>query len=113
MSTESAKKAIRQATGKHLQEFAQHMVALTKRSPALGGAPYDTGHLRDSMSWDSESDLSFRVFSATGAKPRPGSDTRTSYAAFIEFGTTRMAARPFMATAFHETIQEFRNKSWA
>ncbi|WP_417374140.1 HK97-gp10 family putative phage morphogenesis protein [Glutamicibacter protophormiae] len=60
-------------------------------------APVDTGFLRGSIK---TSDL------RTVSKDNPSAEVRTSanYATYLEFGTSRMAARPFMspAAAKHE-----------
>ena len=59
-----------------------------------GGIPFiQTGHLRRSMNWEVKGrllNLIGRVGTGIGNK------TSTGYAVWLEFGTKRMAARPFL-----------------
>lgn len=67
---------------------------------AKAHAPVRTGELRDSIHTTTETPLSATVGADAG------------HAAFVELGTRRMAARPFMLPAFERTkdriVQEFK-----
>ena len=79
-----------------LQDFVELMTLKTKeRSPVL------TGHNRSSIAWERLGPLKFRVF------------TQSGYGAYLELGTYKMAARPYFATAFRETVAAFRAKKHA
>ena len=71
-------------------------IALSGPSPSAPGEPpgLDTGFLRNSVQVDS--------VTPTEAIIAP----HTDYAEFLEFGTSRMAARPFMRPALDENEAE-------
>ncbi len=66
--------------------------AETVRSGAAEMCPVDTGALRDSIT--AESDGNSAVVSAN-----------TDYAAFVEFGTSKMAPQPYLVPALIENSQ--------
>lgn len=66
--------------------------AETVRSGAAAVCPVDTGALRDSITV--ESDGNSAVVSAN-----------TDYAAFVEFGTSKMAPQPYLVPALIENSQ--------
>lgn len=75
----------------------QLVCADTKRD-AQAFCPVDTGNLRNSISY--ETDLT-----KSGARGEVG--PTASYAAYVEFGTSRMAPHAFMGPAFDRHSGEF------
>ena len=65
----------------------------TSPSPPGGPPGVDTGNLRASMTWESEGKLRKVVY------------TSAEYAPYLEFGTERMAARPFFSPVFEDWRQ--------
>lgn len=61
-------------------------------------APVDTGYMRNSIS------SSFTHGGLVGTVT-----ANAEYALFVEFGTTRQPAQPFMFPSFHQNIQQFIN----
>lgn len=82
-----------------LQEFAETMAELSKRPPPIG-SPVDTGNNRDSIAVDPIGAMKFRVA------------TQTGYGAYLEFGTAKMAARPYLSTAFEDAKRDFNSRDW-
>jgi HK97 gp10 family phage protein len=72
--------------------------ALQVESDAKGLAPVDTGRLRSSI----KADISPSGLSATVG-------TNVEYAVFVEFGTRRQAAQPFLGPAFEQNRLTFLN----
>lgn len=66
--------------------------AETVRDGAAAACPVDTGALRDSIT--AESDGNSAIVSAN-----------TDYAAFVEFGTSKMAPQPYLVPALIENSQ--------
>lgn len=56
--------------------------------------PYDTGTNRASITWD-ESEKQFRVY------------TQSGYGAYLELGTSKMQAKPYIYPAFEESKKDF------
>lgn len=75
--------------GEALRQAAELIV-----SEAQANAPVDTGHLRDSIEVTEESDDSVTV--VAGAE----------YAAYVEYGTSKMAAQPFFEPAIESVRSE-------
>ena len=84
--------AINRLSNTALAEFAETTADIAKTT-----APIDTGNLRNSIAHDNPSARKFRVF------------TQTGYGGFVELGTSRMPAQPFLAPAIGETIREFQD----
>ncbi len=75
-------KALKRAPTEALNRLAEHVTAEAKRR-----SPYKTGTNRRSIRW---------------AAPRGGERTiftQSGYGAYLELGTNKMAARPFIRTA--------------
>lgn len=75
-----------------LSEFAETATDIAKRT-----VPVDTGNLKDSIASDNPKSRNFRVF------------TQTGYGGFVELGTARMPAQPFLAPAIGTTVREFQD----
>lgn len=90
-------KQIGALTREKLRDFAEEMTEVAK-----SGCPVDTGNLRDSIEWDeenvSDTQQAVRVF------------TQTGYGAFVELGTSRMAAQPYLAPAFETARKNVLDK---
>lgn len=86
--------------------------AVLVRNDARQKAPVDTGEMRKDIQVKREKDqqngplsAKYSVFVRSGKKSRlsgkaRGVDKDSFYWKFVEFGTSKMGARPFMATAF-------------
>ncbi|MCC6490676.1 MAG: HK97 gp10 family phage protein [Candidatus Hydrogenedentes bacterium] len=85
--TDRTAEALKTMQGLHadrLRDFAEEMV-----DEAKDIVPVDTGNLRDSIDFTEEREQGLvKVF------------TQTGYGAWVELGTSRMAARPYLAPAF-------------
>ena len=93
---------ITDAISGNIEDMCLTMVELAKRPPPQG-SPYDTGNNRDSIDYHKQGQLSFKV------------QTNTGYGAYLELGTKRMAARPYMAPAYKGAEAEMLAKprsSW-
>ncbi|MCG3198567.1 MAG: hypothetical protein HUU16_00185 [Candidatus Omnitrophica bacterium] len=93
-----------------LQEFAETMAELSKRPPPIGSPVLKTpdhrtgyvgGHNRDSIAVHPVGKMSFRVATESG------------YGAYLEFGTVKMPARPYLSTAFEDARRDFNARDWA
>lgn len=81
--------AVRGIAEKKLRQFAEKMV-LTAKSIC----PVDTGNLKRSIDFRPIEPLTVEVFTDTAKGDKPG------YGAFVEFGTVKQTAQPYMAPAF-------------
>lgn len=63
-------------------------------------APYETGRLKESMM------ITVGDQTATGAIAKIGPSRKGFYGTFDEFGTSHMAAHPFLKPAYDEKIDE-------
>ena len=78
----------------------------------------DTGRLRMSLYTDVQSVKNYEVeigtdLSKVGPKKRtkgPGVGTSVEYAPYVEFGTYKMAARPFLRPAYDKNIEKLNEK---
>lgn len=73
--------------------------ALNVQAGAKRRAPVDTGRLRNSITYEIGDD---------GTVVRVG--TNTQYAPYLEFGTRKMPARPFLFPAFEEEVPKFKDR---
>lgn len=76
------------------KDFVEVMVDVAKQE-----CPVVTDTLRKSIDSEPRGSDGYAVF------------TRTGYGAYVELGTSRMAARPFMQKGFQAADREFRNSS--
>lgn len=60
--------------------------------------PVDTGTLKRSI----DLEISDMGFTATSA-------AHTDYAAYVEYGTRKMEAQPYMGPAYEQTVEEFKS----
>lgn len=112
--TAEAVQQIRGLSGDGIKEFLSTAKEIAKRyapvagahisphppSPKLGDPRVKGGNLRNSIQYRSQlSKMDGILYTTTG------------YGAFLELGTRDMAARPFLAPAVLETIQEFSSQS--
>lgn len=86
--------AVTEAARRELLSSGLRVVAGAKRR-----APVDTGRLRNSITFE---------VTADGDVVRVG--TNLEYAAFQEFGTRKMPARPFLFPAFEEERPRLRER---
>jgi HK97 gp10 family phage protein len=92
-----ALKRVQQICGGRIQEFGEGVVERARDIVAI-----DTGNLKRSIKATKLGELSLKV------------ETRCGYGAYVELGTKRMAARPFLAPAADATIAEFEKSGpWA
>ena len=61
--------------------------------------PVDTGRLRNSIGWEMEAD---RLAARVG--------TNVDYAPHVEYGTSRMAAQPYLTPAFFAEVPRFEER---
>jgi len=92
--SDKALKDIRSLTRGRLEDFADSMTEYARES-----SPVDTGHNKRSIDYQFLGRFDFRVFSESG------------YGGWLEFGTARMAARPYFAPSFQKARREFENES--
>ena len=76
--------------------FARSMASTAKRSPGNGGAPRLTGNLAKSIDVEKVGQKFARVFTSTG------------YGGFVELGTARMRANPYLSRAFRRVVTKFK-----
>ena len=96
--SKQAQKQAHDSVRSNLVRLCDTMVEVAKRL-----SPYDTGNNRDSIAFEEDPGLTFRVFTAAG------------YGAYLELGTRRMPARPYFAPAFQTADRELKSrtgKSW-
>lgn len=75
-------------------------------SAAIEKVPVRTGRLRSSIRLEKVSDLAYVVVAGHPVKEKG----RPYYAPFVEFGTRRMAPRPFMRPAADRAVQTIRSR---
>lgn len=61
--------------------------------------PVDTGNLANSITPDGPHELGMKVYGTVG--------TNVSYGPFVEFGTGRMPARPFLGRALEKARRKY------
>jgi len=79
-----------------LTEMAETMVEQGKEN-----APFRTGHLKGSIRLKGGGHCAFEVFTETG-----GGEHGDGYGAFVELGTSRMAAQPYLGPALEQAKKE-------
>ncbi len=82
--------AIEKATGAAVRE-----AAMMVEREAKTNTPVDTGRLRGSIASEEKTPLLFEV------------GTNVEYAAFIEFGTSKMAAQPYLEPAVESARSKY------
>lgn len=65
---------------------------------AKRAAPVDTGRLRGSITTE---------FKSSNSNPKAEVGTNVEYAPYIEYGTIKMAAKPFLNPAYDRHIDDF------
>lgn len=65
-------------------------------SRAADKSPYDTGNNRDSIKFKAEKKDEYIVFTESG------------YGGWLEIGTSKMPARPYIKTGYEEAAREFQ-----
>ena len=88
-----ALKKMEKITDGILERFADQMVNYAKMAPP-SGAPIITGNLRSNITKEPIR-KGFRVFTETG------------YGGFVELGTRKRAANPYLRRAFDKTRSKF------
>lgn len=78
-------------TEQKLRDLAEEMTDIAKTS-----CPVDTGNLRDSIEWDAQE--------MNKDKKTVTVYTQTGYGAYVELGTARQGAQPFLAPAFKQAF---------
>jgi HK97 gp10 family phage protein len=71
-----------------------------ERSAKLA-APVDTGRLRGSITTD---------FKPSETNPEAEVGTNVEYADYVEYGTYKMAAKPYLNPAYDKHIEKFENQ---
>jgi len=84
-------KQIGDLTEGRLRDLAEEMTDVAKTN-----CPVDTGNLRDSIEWDAQ-EMSTEKKTVTIY-------TQTGYGGWVELGTSRQAAQPFLAPAFKQAF---------
>lgn len=77
-------------------ERALEKVGLTAERYAKLACPVDTGRLRNSISHTHDKNTAYI-------------GTNVEYAPYVEMGTKKMAARPYLKPAIADHIQEYKN----
>ena len=77
-------------------ERALEKVGLTAERYAKLACPVDTGRLRNSISHTHDKNTAYIY-------------TNVEYAPYVEMGTKKMAARPYLKPAIADHIQEYKN----
>ncbi|HUT58988.1 MAG TPA: HK97-gp10 family putative phage morphogenesis protein [Phycisphaerae bacterium] len=81
-------KALKRAPTEALNRLAEHVTAEAKRR-----SPFKTGTNRRSINWDASRGGERRIF------------TQSGYGGYLELGTKKMAARPFIRPALEAVKQ--------
>jgi len=79
-------------------DFAARITAHAKDQPEMGGAPVLTGNLSRSIKMVKSDNNTLRV------------QTETGYGGYVNFGTSRMAANPFMQRALDKAVNDFQKE---
>jgi len=82
---------IGELTEQRIRDLAEEMTDVAKTN-----CPVDTGNLRDSIEWDAQE--------MNSEKKTVTVYTQTGYGGYVELGTSRQAAQPFLAPAFKEAF---------
>lgn len=77
-------------------EKALEMIGIKAEGYAKKDCPVDTGRLRNSISHAQEKDTAYI-------------GTNVEYAPYVEFGTSKMASRPFLRDAATNHSDEYKN----
>lgn len=77
--------------GERLQEFGETMVEI-----ARDNVPVDTGNLKRSIHFEKTGEQSGKI------------ETRCGYGAYVELGTRKQAAQPFLAPAAQQALDAVR-----
>lgn len=119
---------IARSLNKNIEDVLK-MMAFEIEGLAKQLAPYDTTALRNSIYTVTKDSNNFDVAAAAATRLRPGVSVEAhpaisgdviarvgpcvEYAAFVELGTERMAAQPFLVPAFQKTVKEYNTgKKW-
>ena len=105
------------------------MLGLRVEARAKQKAPFDTTALRQSIYTVTQDSDDYRSASRVVDKLREGAETEphptptgnvlanvgpcVEYAAYVELGTSKMAARPFLVPALEEETAIFNEGTWA
>lgn len=68
---------------------------------AKRAAPVDTGRLRGSIT---------TKFKSSNTNPEAEVGTNVEYAPYVEYGTIKMAGKPFLNPAYDKHLEEFENE---
>lgn len=92
----------------NFQAFGEALVDAAKSAPAQGGAPVDTGNLRDSIRLEGGTGrLGFRVRTTTAQ----GAGEDRGYGYWVHEGTSRTPPNPFFVRAYDTTRKDFE-EAW-
>lgn len=82
-------KIVEKLSAEKMKDFIEDITAGAKDK-----SPYKTGHNRATITWD-EQEEKFRVY------------TQSGYGAWLELGTAKMPARPYIFAAYEESKAAF------
>ncbi|MEM2351651.1 MAG: HK97 gp10 family phage protein [Thermoproteota archaeon] len=97
---ESLSGRLNELSDEALAELAERIVEDAK---AL--CPVDTGSLRRSIRWERDSSGGVVIAAGGGGIINPRTKREVDYAAYVEFGTSRAPAQPFLQPAIEQNIQ--------
>jgi HK97 gp10 family phage protein len=90
---------IGELSGEALVELAEHIVEDAK---AL--CPVDTGSLKRSIRYERDPDGSIIIAAGGGGVINPRTRREVDYAAYVEFGSSRSPAQPFLQPALEKNL---------
>jgi HK97 gp10 family phage protein len=90
---------IDELSGEALIELAEQIV-----DDAKALCPVDTGSLRRSIRYERDPDGSIVIAAGGGGVVNPRTRREVDYAAYVEFGTSRSPAQPFLQPALEKNL---------
>lgn len=89
LKTDEVLQKVLAATQGKQRDFVENITEVAKEN-----SPYITGHNRSTITWDEE-EGKFRVY------------TQSGYGAYLELGTSKQQAQPYIFPAYESSKQQF------